>query len=367
MNIKRWTALLLAALLLCSLTACQDDKSVSGALAEVQTDENGDLTALVLERDGKRTGVLVAEKTSFWPIGSGRWSGEEALRAFQKDLLPGNEISAWCYPRKEKLETAEGESIPAYWAQSLSITGILERNALTLRDGTAVDKLTDGDPVYSQGCTYLLPDGTELLRVHNTGGPEYHYVGSVESFDDLSSRAQEKVRAYYKGQGPLYDELEELEKSYAAYRELGEEFQCDMVQQDVSPSASNDKIMYFLTSLTLPQEHGGRIVYGRQLGGAFDRETGEKIDNWDLFAVSEEEVRRRLPELDGWVAEPELRAAMSEALEGDMLVFFPEHVSVEFPPGSLPGEENGYGISLDYKDAPEGFFQPWAVPAGRDS
>ena len=34
MNIKRWTALLLAALLLYSLTACQDDKSVSGALAD---------------------------------------------------------------------------------------------------------------------------------------------------------------------------------------------------------------------------------------------------------------------------------------------------------------------------------------------
>ena len=39
-----------------------------------------------------------------------------------------------------------------------------------------------------------------------------------------------------------------------------------------------------------------------------------------------------------------------------------EHVSVDFPPGSLPGEENGYGISLRYKDAPEGFFLPWAVP-----
>ena len=49
---------------------------------------------------------------------------------------------------------------------------------------------------------------------------------------------------------------------------------------------------------------------------------------------------------------------MSKALEGDMFVFFPEHVSVDFPPGTLPGEENSYLISLNYEDAPEGFFQP---------
>lgn len=364
---KRTAAFFLAALLLWGLTACQDNKHVSGALTEVRTDENGNLTALILERDGKRTGVLVAEKTSFWPLGSGSWSGEEALEAFRKDLQTGNELSAWCYPRKEKLETAEGERIPAYWGQDISITGILERSALTLRDGTAVDKLTDGDPVYSQSCTYLLPDGTELLRVTDNGGPENHYVGGVENFDDLSEAAKEAVRAYYEDQGPLFDEVEELEKSYAAYRKLGEDFQCDWVQQDVNPTASNEKIMYFVTSLLLPQEHGGRTSYEQQFGGAFDRETGEKLDNWDLFAVPEEEVRRRLPELNGWVAEPELRRAMSEALEGDMLIFFPEHVSVSFPPGTLPGEENSYLISLDYKDAPEGFFQPWAVPVSGDS
>ena len=108
MTIKRWTALLLAALLALGLTACQDGKSVMGSLVEVQTDDNGNLTALVLELEGKRTGVLLAEKTGLWPLGEGSWTGEEAMEAFRKDLQPGNELSAWCYPRKEKLETAEG-------------------------------------------------------------------------------------------------------------------------------------------------------------------------------------------------------------------------------------------------------------------
>lgn len=364
MTWKRYAALLLAALLALSLTACQDEKTVSGSLAEVRTDENGNLTALVLERDGERTGVLVAEGTSVWPAGEGSWTGEEAMEAFRKDLQPGNELSAWCYSRREKLETAEGESIPAYWGQSIHIAGILKRNARTLRDGTAVDVMEEDS--HGGRRTYRLPDGTELLRVDDNGGPEYHYVGSVESFDDLSEAAKERVRAWYENQGPLFNEEGELEKSYAAYRALGEEFQCGWVRQDTTPTASNGKVMYFVTSLTLPQEYGGRIVCERQSGAAFDRETGEKFDNWDLFGVSEAEVRRRLPELCGWVDDPELRRAMSEALEEDMLVFFPEHVSVSFPPGTLTEETCSYGISLEYKDAPEGFFQPWAVPEARE-
>ena len=69
---KRIFALILAALLALGLTACQDDKSVSGSLAEVQTDENGNLTALVLELDGKRTGVLLAEEAA--SSGTGAWA-----------------------------------------------------------------------------------------------------------------------------------------------------------------------------------------------------------------------------------------------------------------------------------------------------
>lgn len=361
---KRIFALALAVLLALGLTACQDEKSVMGSLVEVQTDENGDLTALILERDGERTGVLLAERTGVWPRGEGSWTGEEAMEAFRKDLQPGNEISAWCYPRKEKLVTAEGESIPAYWGQSIQIDGILKRNALTLRDGTAIDVMEGVH--FGNDHVYRLTDGTELLRVRNNGGPENHYVGGVESMDDLDPSVAAKIQVWYDTRGPLFDEMEELEKSYDSYLQLGEAFSCDWIEQDVTPTASNGRVMYFVTSLRMPQR-GGRFSYERQLGGAFDRETGEKIDNWDLFGVSEAEVRRRLPELCGWVDEPELRKAMSKALEGDMFVFFPEHVSVDFPPGTLPGEENSYLISLDYKDAPEGFFQPWAVPVEGDS
>lgn len=363
MTIKRWTALLLAALLALSLTACQNEKRIEGLVVEVQTGASGDVTAFVVKSEGNQTGILIAEKATVWPMGISSGSSEKYWAQFQKELQVDALVSSWCYPRREKLETAEGQTVWAYWATSVDILGGLERNALTLRDGTAVDLLEQDDRRIR---TYRLPGGTELLRVEDPFGPENCYVGGIENFDDLSEAAQERVRAWYEEQGPLYDEREELEKSYTAYQELGEEFEGDWVRQDTAPCASNERIMYFVTSLTLPQERGERTVYDWQSGGAFDRETGEKLSNWDLFAVSEAEVRRRFPELCGWVDEPELRKAMSGTLEAEMFVFFPEHVSVSFPPGSLPGEEDGYVISVDYKDAPEGFFQPWAIPVSRN-
>ena len=362
---KKWTTLFLALCLTLGLTACRsEERGVEGLVVEVQTNEAGDITAFVVEdRQGKPIGVRLAEGTLLLPRGSGSWTGEELWAAFQADLRVDAWAYASCYPRREELETADGEDVWAYWATSVHINGELHRKALTLRDGTSVDML-EWDRRRSR--IYRLANGTELLRVEKPTGPENVYVMGQEGFEALSGRAQEKVRAYYEEQGLLYDEQEELEKSYAAYRELGEEFESDWVGQDVTPSASSETIMYFLTNLTLPQEYGGRTAYERQLGAAFNRETGEKLSNWDLFAVPEAEVRRRLPELCGWVDNQDRREAMSGALDPEWLVFFPDSLCISFPPGTLPGEENGCIISVYYKDAPEGFFRPWAIPYGRE-
>lgn len=361
---KRWMALLLSLCLALSLSACQDDnKQVYGLVTEIQTDEAGNLTAFVVEDEGERTGVLLAEKTELWPRGSGSWAQEELRQAFQADFRVDVLADAWCYSRREKLTTADGEEVQAYWATNVQIDGELRREVLTLRDGTPVDVL-EWDHWADR--TYRLADGTELLEVRGPSGPENSYVGNLESFDDLSETAKEAVRAWYEDRGALYDEEEELEKSYAAYRELGAEFDGDLVQQETSPAASSEAVMYFVTSLLQPEGNGKRTSYQLQLGEAFDRETGEKFSNWDLFAVPEAEVRRRLPELCGWIDDQNLRKAMETALDPDWIVFFPEHLSISFPPGSLPGEEYSQIISVDYREVPEGFLQPWAIPAARE-
>ncbi len=365
MNWKRWTALVLAALLALSLAACQDNKHIKGIVAEVQTDEAGNLTAFVVESEGKRTGVLIAEKTGFWPRGISSGTQEEFRVQFQKELQVDTLVWAWCYPRRNKLETADGGTVRAYWATSVQIDGGLERGALTLRDGTPVDVL-EQSWIWGNR-TYRLADGTELLRVDGPTGPEDVYSAGVGGFDDLSETAREKVRAYYEDRGLLYDEEEVLEQCYAAWKELGDTFQSGYLSQSVSTAVSTERVIYFTTELMQPdltqlEEYGSQLRKHEEFQDVFDRQTGEKLDIRDLFAVPWEEVRRRIPELVDWGMDAAVAAQVTEKLEPEYLVFGSDSVMVWFPAGTLEGEEYTYGFSVDYSDAPEGFFQPWAIP-----
>lgn len=360
MTWKRYAALCAALLLTLGLTACQgEEKWVEGLVAEVQTDEAGDPTAFVVEdAQGERTGVRLAEGTRLWPRGSGSWTDEELRAAIRADLRVDAWVHVSCYPRREKLETADG-TVNAYWATSAGVAGELKREAAALRDGTAVDVL-DLDGWSSHA--YRLADGTELLEVNEPRGPENYYVGDLENFDDLSETAKEAVRQYYEDRGLLYDEMDALEQCYAAWKELGEEYQSGHIHQDVAPSASSERVMYFTTELTLPQEYGTPLCSNTSLQDAFDRRTGERLDAWDLFAVPEAEVRKRLPELVGWVEDTAILAEMSAALEPEWIQFCQSGLAVFFPAGSLPSEELGYYISVAPGNIPEGFLRPWAVP-----
>lgn len=362
---KRGAALLLALLLALVLAACQDNKHIEGIVVEIQTDEAGELTAFVVESEGKRTGVLIAEKTGFWPRGISSGTQEEFRAQFQEELQVDTLAWAWCYPRRDKLETENGQ-VRAYWATSIQIDGGLERGALTLRDGTPVDVL-ERDWAWGNR-TYRLADGTELLRVDGPTGPEDVYAAGAGSVDDLSETAREKVRAYYEDRGLLYDEAEVLEQCYAAWKELGDTFQSGHLSQSVSPAVSTERVMYFTTELTQPdltqlEEYGSQLHKNDQFQDAFDRQTGEKLDVRDLFGVPWEEVRRRIPELVDWGMDTAVAAQVAEKLEPEYLMFESGCLSVWFPAGTLEGVETGFFFDVNYSDAPEGFFQPWAIPS----
>lgn len=364
MNRKTWMSLFLAVLLALSLAACQDHKNMEGIVVEVQTDEAGNLTAFVVESEGKRTGVLIAEKTSFWPNGISSGTLEEFRAQFQKELQKDTLASVWYYPRRDKLETEDGETVRAYWAITAGIAGELKREALTLRDGAPIDLLERDD----WDChAYRLADGTELLRVDEPRGPEICHVVGLENFDDLSETAQEKIRAYYEDRGLLYDEEEVLEQCYAAWKELGDTFQAGQISQNVSPAAFTERVMYFTTELVQPdltqlEEYGSQLYRRANFQDAFDRRTGEKLDVRDLFGVPWEEVRRRIPELVDWDMDPAVAAQIAKKLEPEYLIFESDALSVWFPAGTLEGEEYPYGFGVSYSNAPEGFFQPWAIP-----
>lgn len=360
MRRRGWRALALVFLCAGLLSACGGKtKQVRGLVTQLQTDGDGGLTAFVVRTDeGEQVGVLLSDETLAFPPEDGSWSAQELRKAFQAALREDVQISADCLPRKQTLTALGGETLAAYEADYIRITGRLNRGAAALRDGTAVDVLEEGS---FSARTYRLSDGTELLRVNGLSGPEHHYVAGLESFDDLSGTAREKVSAFYEERGALYDEAEELERAYAGWKARGGEFRGRHVSQDVSPSASSGRVMYFLTEVMLPLDHGDSCTsYTLRLGDAFDRETGEHIDNWELFTAPAREVVRTVLNGDRTLS-ADLRAEMEAAFRPERVTVFSDGVSVDFEPGSLPSQEHSYILHVDIGElAP--LMQPWAVP-----
>ena len=342
---------LLLALCLALLSGCGGDRAISGEVVEVHGGgAEGAFTLVVRTEDGEEAGILMTEETSVLS-----WVNGFDEEAYRGEPRVGAMLTAKCGRVGQTLTTDGGGALTAYPASEVEITGVLRPEAEVLADGTRVNVWG-----ISSGTAYKLEDGTELLREREPSGPANVYVGGVESFDDLGAAAQERVLAYYKAQGLLYDVREELEKAYADYLGDREAFACRSVAQDISPTASNGRMMYFLTSVTLPL--GGRVVQEIRLGAAFDRETGEALSNWALFNCPEEEAKGRLLDLAG-VAGPTLRAEMEAAFRPEYIVLFPGNLEISFPQGALPSQEGGYMLALDYDAALLELLQPWAVPS----
>lgn len=238
---------------------------------------------------------------------------------------------------------------------------LVEENTITFSDGEHADLW---HREHRADAFYKLSDGTILLRIDEPIGPQNVYVGGLESFDDLSASAQEAVSAYYEEQGLLYDTQAQLEDAYATYldcQKAGTEYQERYIRQDVSPTAGNDTIMCFLTTVTLPVEgENERTVSELRLGAIFDRSTGEALELWDLFTVPEEEVRQRLLD-ESTLSDSVPRSELEAALKPEYVVLLTHDLEITFPRGSLPSQEYTSGASVDYS-ALQDVLQPWAVP-----
>jgi len=357
-RVKEWMKLhaVLVIVLLCgAVSLCrmvfQEGRNISGVVVEIQTREDGTLASFVLEQDGKRTGVIMTENTRAWSRES---ASGQSRRLLQEEIQIDAEVSAWCVPFRTRLKTTAGR-ITAYRAKSVDIVGSLERNTLTLRDGTAVDVLSSDSGFR---WIYYLPDGTELLRARAPfDDPLSGIADRDELFGTLSDKARKKILAYYAEQKPLYDEREELEKCYAEWQELGENYSAGYIQQNVWLRAYNEKVLYFETLAALPGGGNADI----SLGAAFDRESGEKLDFRHVFAVPEEEVCRRLA---GWIYDESLWAEMAEVLKPEWIVVSEEGLTVQFPAGTLPQYwDQAYRIWVGLEKVIEAeLLQPWAIP-----
>lgn len=343
------------AFLLIFLTACSDkDRHFSGEVSDLQAEEGNIVSFVITDAAGKRTGILVPEDAVFT-------SRADPEAGAEKELLlsgqRGTSVSVECKGGRTSLTTDSGEKLPAYTAWFIAVNGYLTPNAAALRDGTPLDVFH-----WSDGVTYRLTDGTDLLYVRDPLGPEHVYTAGQEGYDGLSEAAQEKISTYYEDRGLLYSVEDELESACANIPTHVNGQPVPFLGQDVSPSSSSERAIYFLTCLTLPV-YGSGTANAREIRfcDAFDRETGERIDGWDLFACPPEEAVQALLDLAQITGQP-LRSEAEAAFQPEYMHLYSGGLQVFLPEGAIPSVGTSWGFGLDYSDGLRAIFQDWALP-----
>lgn len=349
-------AVIAAALLLCAGAmhfAATRQHRLSGQI--LRSEGNG--TLLVQPEDGKPFYLLVSDETFVFSF----LDGFDTQSFREGKLTDTVQVSATVAGPKRRVTTADGTTAAAWPAVQVEVRGRLQPEPVTLPDGTGVQVWQ-----YARDTAYILADGTELLRVDTPIGPGNVYTGGVGSLAQLPRQAQEKILAFYEAQGLLYDERAQLERAYEAYCrwEDPEPFSAHTLGQEIGPTASGDRVIYFMTSVHLPVS--GNETTELRRGAAFDKTTGERIEAKDLFTCPPEELAPKLLDLAG-ITDPAQRDAMVSAFDAGNLVFFPEHLELSFPQGSLPGQEHSTLIGLEYEEGLRGLLVDGAVPHTPDS
>ncbi len=330
------------------LCGCSSEKSISGQVIEVIPETDNESAQYIIMTDEEEKALIQMDQNTFVMT----WVEDVDTEKFKDGEISDVKIVA-SYTDKGKVTDSAGDKMDSYLADDIRIHAVLMKDAYILEDGTELDIWEQSD-----SANYCMKDGTELLVEQNPYGPDNSYVGGV-SLDTMAEAAQDKVLTYYQEQGLLYDVEAELERAYKDYLENPEEFDSCYVAQSISPSASNEKVIWFLTSVMLPlDESSGQEI---RLGTAFDRETGEHISNFELFTCPEEELLQKLLDCEK-LTDNDLRAEMEAAFRPEYITFFPENIEVAFPAGTLPSQEHCYMLGLDLNEEVREILLDWAVP-----
>ena len=351
---------LICILFLCGCSQCQ---GVSGWVTGYADTEASSYPVIMIEQEnGREYGVVIDDNTFIhsWVEGA-----EDSIEKLKGGTAENISVSAFSKGRIRNVQTDKG-IVKALIADTVSVDSLLQEKVKSLSDGTLLDILATGSSI-----TYQLADGTQLLRVNHPAGPDNVYVGNRESFDDFSDEAKLKVLEYYDNRGLLYDEQATLEQAYAHYCADKTEFHTYLLEQYISPAASNDKIMTFLTSVTLPLANG-QVGHEIRLGEIFDRKTGEHISGYDIFTCETEKAVDVIIDAafgDGATHYSEstngdirLKDELKAAMKPEYIILWNENFEIAFPAGALESFEHCYLIGIEYTDEIKSVMHPWAVP-----
>lgn len=343
-------------LLACTLSACSSkaggEPIVYGRLIEASMDEAGRMVSCVVDLDsGETMAFLLTEQTYVCSF----LDGVDA-EDFLSGAWPDVQLSVRYDAAGSETIAREGRQIRAHRAILVEVEAYLMPEKASLPDGTQADIWR-----YSGYTVYVLPDGTKLLQEQDLFGPSGVSGVGLEGLDDLPEAAQQNILAFYQRQGPLYDVQAELEKAYAEYltADDGAQFEYHFLSQAITPTASSDTVIYFMTSAYLPID--SMQTYEYRIGAAFDKTTGEHIDNFDLFSCPPEQTIQALLEI-AKIRDPILKEEMEQAFESGNITLFSDVLEVDFRPGTLPSQEHSYLLGLEYNGKLLEILHEWAVP-----
>lgn len=245
---------------------------------------------------------------------------------------------------------------------------LMEENIYTLSNGEAVSVWKYPNDSKS---IYRLENGVELLAVSEIRGPENIFTGYTESLQDLSQAAQDQIIEFYRQQGALYSVEDYLEKAYTEYIDSTADstFQCYYIEQTTAPDGSNDTLIYFVTTALLPL---GQDEYDSiSLTHAFDRQTGDLINGWDLYCAPEDEVKSAL--LQNYSTDAKTMAAIYNVFCPEYVRLHAEGYEVIFSSAALNDMDKSQAelhqaiqIAGNYTDAVLSVLNNWAIPKQTD-
>lgn len=247
----------------------------------------------------------------------------------------------------------EIEQREIYWEK-------IEEDVATLSDGTKVDLWIND---FGQYVYYRLDDETVLLRFESSG-PDNSFMFGVDNLDSLSEIALANIISYYAEKAPLYDINNVLEKAYENYLNFKDEiYYTSTISYDVTPCSSNKKYISFSEN-TLIGEGSEKVEdINYKTGATFDKETGNKINIWDLFLLPEDESKKALIDI-AKIAEidnTDVALEMMEAIESDNIVFSSDILEIYFDKEVLPSLEMDNIVAIKYSDL-KGVLKEEAFP-----
>lgn len=328
----------------CSILAgCSAEKEISGEIIEVHIDEAAGIKEyVVLTEKGDTIGLTATKGTAMFS-----WVDSIDVEKIQSGEQNGAIVSAKCGRRKTTIVTKDGEEIKAYPATTIAVEEAVMREAYILSDGTV---LTRRDTTFDR-FIYELPDGTELLWGEVPNSESNLSGGGLEERTDLSENAKEAIAAYLDEHGSLYDLDKSLESAYADYlnaEETGRDFRSNIMLQENRLFDGNGHYATCSIRLSTPAEqyYTGVAVEDEHFV-IFDTQTGEVVPLWDLFNVSEEQVRIVLGEhcvADNVSTTAEEYAC---AIDPEYVCWSPTDLDIHFPAGSLQEYEHTLIVGID--------------------